>query len=501
MKQSFHHLHTITLVLLFALKALAQEPIDNGLFNVDKLHRIHINSYEDIDLWELIDREYIKVKVRIGSSSIDSVGIKLKGSTSIYAEQKPLALDFNEYVKGQKYQGLTKLNLRNNFKDTTLMRERLAYEIYRRAGLPSPRTAYAEVYVNDTFRGIYTVSETVDKIFLRDHYPNGKGSLYKGEFDFRGFNIEVKEGTIEAYEVFERYNTPINLHEYVHLDHFLRQMAVDIIIGDWDSYAYHRHNFYIYHEPISQKLHFINWDHNYAFSDPLENLNPYPKGTFPSEINLIEEPGLRSKFEQTICKLLKYATNENYINEQIEKYTNILNSSQEQFTISPRTQLKSYISKRTQLLTDTLSNLGISCHSDPPVEKQEILINEIHYSTNGNWIELHNKTNRPIELKENYYLSNDVNFPKKWKIESNLEIPPRGYICLKENSSIDEEQIYAPFKIRKKGGTLILTHENLYEIHRITYPKLEKEMSFIREHFENGDNQLSQPTFKAPNSN
>ena len=99
----------------------------------------------------------------IDGKTIDSVGVKLRGTTSAHDEQKPMEVDLNEFVKGQEYDGLKKFLLRNNYEDPTLQREPLAFEIYRRAGLPSPRTAYAEVYVDGVFRGIYTLTEEIDK--------------------------------------------------------------------------------------------------------------------------------------------------------------------------------------------------------------------------------------------------------------------------------------------------------------------------------------------------
>ena len=100
----------------------------------------------------------------IDGVEIDSVGVRIKGLTSVLGMYPPFKLDFNEYVSGQKFDGLKKLNLNNSFTDGTKQRDRLAYQLYRDAGIPAPRTAYAEVYINDEFIYVYLlVSTLLDK--------------------------------------------------------------------------------------------------------------------------------------------------------------------------------------------------------------------------------------------------------------------------------------------------------------------------------------------------
>ena len=54
-----------------------------------------------------------------------------------------MKIDLNEYVKGQKLAGITKLNLHSNVTDASWMNEVLSHRLYRDAGVPAPRTAYA----------------------------------------------------------------------------------------------------------------------------------------------------------------------------------------------------------------------------------------------------------------------------------------------------------------------------------------------------------------------
>ncbi|MDO8629432.1 MAG: CotH kinase family protein, partial [Phycisphaerales bacterium] len=91
-----------------------------------------------------------------------NVAVRFKGNSSFWTSEgeikRPFKVDFNDYVKGQKFFGMTKLNLNNNAMDPTLMRETIAYEVFRQAGIPAARTAFAKVYL--------TVPDKFDRQYL-----------------------------------------------------------------------------------------------------------------------------------------------------------------------------------------------------------------------------------------------------------------------------------------------------------------------------------------------
>lgn len=355
----------ILLVLSGAINAQegSSEKSNSGdvLYDNSYLHVVKIDSDDIPDVWDAINRDYIMVTVEVDGNTLDSVGIRLKGFTSANSSQKPLKIDTNKYVSGKKLDGVKEFNLHNNFKDPYLQREAVAYNLYRRAGLPSPRTSYAEVFVDGIFRGIYAITEPIGKDFLKHNFSNSTGSLYKGPTGFAGRSVELKDGTMDEYSNFEKNVTPYNLGEYVNLDHYLKHLAVDIIIGDWDSYAYDRHNYYIYYEPTSERLNFINWDHNYAFSADEKDIDLYPRGTFPTLSNLIEEPTLRSKYEQTMCELLTYVVDHLYIKDITTHNYMVITSSSQNVQVEDPSALTDYIALRNEKLTDALSGIGASC--------------------------------------------------------------------------------------------------------------------------------------------
>src|SRR5256885_38281 len=67
------------------------------------------------------------------------------------------------------------------------VREPLSYAVFRAAGVPAPRTAYAEVTLtvpgkyDKEYVGLYTLVEQVDKVFLKDRFKKAGGLLVKPE--------------------------------------------------------------------------------------------------------------------------------------------------------------------------------------------------------------------------------------------------------------------------------------------------------------------------------
>ncbi len=344
----------------FSITVSAQNSGD-ALFDNSYLHEIRIESDSIEDLWNAISREYVMVNVIVDGNALDSAGLRLKGFTSAGSLQKPLKIDVNEYVSGKRYDGLKEFNLHNNFKDAYLQRDAVAYKLYNRAGLPSPRTSYAEVFVDGVFRGVYSTTEQIDNVFLKNNFTSGKGSLYKGPTGFAPRTVVLKEGSMDEFNRFKNNASASNLGDFVNLDHYLKHLAVDIIIGDWDSYAYDRHNYYLYYEPTSERLNLLNWDHNYAFSADEKDMDLYPKGTYPSPYSFIDDPTLKSMYEQTMCELLTYLVEPLYITDLITHNYNIIKSTSHLVIVDDPRPLIDYIALRSQRLRDTLTKMGVDC--------------------------------------------------------------------------------------------------------------------------------------------
>jgi hypothetical protein len=251
---------------------------------------------DSLAYYKSFDEEYIPARFVCylpGRDSIvmDSVGVRYKGNSS-YADvgsstKKSFKFNFQKYVDGRKFFGVEKLNLNNNDKDPTLMREKISYDILRKY-MPASRVAYADLYVDSTRIGVYTQVENIDKKFLKRHYKNEDCNLYKAAD--QGATLEyysVNQSDYGAYYelktnedennwadfilfLYKLNNTPddsfgIVMGKRLNLDLCIRYLAFNAVFSNFDSYTGSGRNFYMYDDSGSGLFTLIPWDLNLSF--------------------------------------------------------------------------------------------------------------------------------------------------------------------------------------------------------------------------------------------
>ena len=260
------------------------EVIDPGVqvFDRDVLHEVSI-MVAPSDLPSLDERTDTRVPATLvfDGVTLTQVGVRNKGATSFQpVAQKPgFSIKLDEFVQGQKLNGLKKLVLNNTVQDPTWCNEILTYDTYRKAGLPAPRVAHAIVSLNGEPKGIYTISEAINAQFLAHHYGAefDQGNLYEGPWDFTKSvdEVDLKD---EVEEMRSRDDLraltdvvlseadatyPDRLATVLDVDQFILGYAIDVVTVAWDGYAYDAWNFYLYDHPGDNRFVFLpsgaNW--------------------------------------------------------------------------------------------------------------------------------------------------------------------------------------------------------------------------------------------------
>ena len=126
-------------------------------WDAKKCHELHLTFSEEA--WQTLrersfrdqfEMEYVKADFECNGKPLKGVGVRLKGNSSLMhgarAGKYPLKIDFDRF-KSQDFLGMKKLNLSNNFRDHTMMREYLAYEVFRKSGLCAGRSAFCKLYI------------------------------------------------------------------------------------------------------------------------------------------------------------------------------------------------------------------------------------------------------------------------------------------------------------------------------------------------------------------
>jgi spore coat protein CotH len=243
----------------------------------------------------------------IFGEQVEQIGISPKGNSTLWfpGDKKPFKLDMNAYLPEQEYKNLKMLLLHNNFGDPSMLREKVAYDMMRFAGVPAGHTAYVTLWldiVDDDqeadFIGVYTMVERPDTKFLANRFgrENDRGNLYKADAWFEegaadlayyGEHIEnypKPRGEIAYALMYQdasehdyadiiqlcyvidgvEYASPEEfaaaLEQVFDVDVYLRYLAVIFLSLNFDQYPDTGNNYYLYHNPGNDKFEWIAWD-------------------------------------------------------------------------------------------------------------------------------------------------------------------------------------------------------------------------------------------------
>lgn len=274
--------------LLFDEEHLAKITLDIAQSNVDILLEDQATGR---------DPSYVPAEFSFDSSQAIEVGVRVKGHFTLSASDGvnlPFVVDFNRYDSNLEFDGTTKMHMHNNVIDSTQLKDYLSYGAWRAYGVPAPRTGWAEVSINGKKIGLYTLVEYVGGRFLERHYEFSEGDLYKpeppaGSLEYRGSNIEAYENIDHVrvdgsdHASFLNFVNVLNkgtlkqLSSVMDIEGILTYFAVNIGIGNYDSYIGEGHNYSLY-ESSAGSFTFLPWDMNLSQSLATEPCGP---GTNP----------------------------------------------------------------------------------------------------------------------------------------------------------------------------------------------------------------------------
>lgn len=235
-----------------------------------------------------------------------NVGIRYKGNSSLQSAYQSgnnklsFKLDFDEFeddypeLENQRFYGFKQLNLNNNFDDASLMREKVGADLFRSFGLVSAQTTFCIVYIDygsgPQYFGVYTLVEEVDDTVLESQFSNDEGNLYKpdgdaasfasGTFDESEMEKKNNESENDYSDVESLYNIlnssdrttnieqwKTNLSSVFNVDGYLKWLAANTVMQNWDTYGKMTHNYYLYNNPDNNLLTWIPWDNNEALQN------------------------------------------------------------------------------------------------------------------------------------------------------------------------------------------------------------------------------------------
>jgi hypothetical protein len=248
-------------------------------------------SAENIMALNANGREYVEANVTVNGEYFDTVGLRLKGSSTYEdfdcsdgACKPAFKIKLNEYVSGQKYAGLKRITLNNMSYDYTQSKEIIVYPLLNDAGALASRASFAWVTVNSETYGLYANVESADDEWVEARYEDATGDFWgtasdSGDFSVYGLSTRadgsgprgwiLKSGTgdttrLEAVKLALDNATSGDffgaMGDVVDTEQFLDYWAWCVAVGNYDGYPFHLNDVLIYADPSdSGRFDFAPW--------------------------------------------------------------------------------------------------------------------------------------------------------------------------------------------------------------------------------------------------
>tara|TARA_R110001583_G_scaffold160872_1_gene312779 strand:+ start:53943 stop:55382 length:1440 start_codon:yes stop_codon:yes gene_type:complete len=340
------------------------------------------------------------------------VGLRFKGNSSLQSSWQAgilklaFKMDFDEYeddypqIDNQRFYGFKKFSLKNNYNDTSFLREKVAAEVFENAGLAVSNTAFYTLYVDHgngpEYFGLYTLVEEVDNTVIKTQFSSDDGNLYKpedygssfaeGTFNEDGFEKKTNEDEADWTDIKNLFTAlhattrtteaatwRTNLEAVLDIETFLNYLAVNTVIQNWDTYGRMEHNYYLYNNPDNDLLTWIPWDNNEALEDGKQggslnlNFSNLSSDDWPLIEYLYEDDVYKAKYNAYLQATIDGPFETSYIQGVYDTYSDLiepyatseitgytfLNSSSSFY--SGITTLKSHAANRTTAVNNYLN--------------------------------------------------------------------------------------------------------------------------------------------------
>ncbi len=295
-----------------------KNPID--VFDHSIVHRISITmsttAYDAMINDYQIDgvKTWHPATVVIDGKRINRVGVRLKGNSTLIGlrntgpnpaggiaatlgtlspdepQKMPFLLRFDEFVAGQRYQGVNELALRTagGFGgDSTHLTEFVANVLTQETGQPFLKTASTGVSFNASPEGFYLAVEHPDDYWAQRmlsgtqqpalykaivgakfHYVGADPALYTKVFNQQAETLDIGPKPMINFLKFIETATDqefeSQLADHLDVEEFARYLAFHNILVDSDSFAGTGNNYYLLYDPKARRMSIASWDQNLA---------------------------------------------------------------------------------------------------------------------------------------------------------------------------------------------------------------------------------------------
>ena len=311
----------------------------------------------------------------INGQHLNGIGARYKGNASFnlmrgsLKRNMKIKLDWTN--KDQNYNSVETLNLNAGGLDPSKLRDVFSYWLFREAGVPAPRTTFAEMTLTIPGRyekehlGLYTIVEQVNKSFLKDRFESKKGLLMKPEgiasVEYHGddwrfyahlYRPDNQPSLAQSMRVMDFANV-VNLSNakqfrdsissYLDIDGFLRFIAVNALIVNLDTLLAMPQNYYLHLSKDTNKFVFFPWDLDISFAGwplggkpadqmKLSLVHPHSSDAHKLIDRLLAMESVKLRYDKIISQLVEGIFSKEQLIKKFEKLERTILDSRERDT-------------------------------------------------------------------------------------------------------------------------------------------------------------------------
>ena len=277
-----------------------------GLFDKDSLRSMYVN-FQDSNYHSILADSFftnpqyrLPATLTLNGTIYDSVGIRYKGNSTFVLPNNnsnpkvPFNIDMNYWLAGQKILGKKKVKFANGWTDPTFVKEFTASKIYQKY-LPTPEVNLVKLFCQDDYLGLYVNTESINKQFVKKHFDEKNGVLFKcdpiqvfgqatnnnGEPNlnwlgsdstlyYDSYILKSDKGWAELLELINTLNNnTTEIDSVLNVDRILWAFAVNSVLANLDTYnGFYIHNYYLY-QTKDGLFQMIPWDLSESFGGAL----------------------------------------------------------------------------------------------------------------------------------------------------------------------------------------------------------------------------------------
>jgi spore coat protein H len=249
---------------------------------------------------------YIPATFEYDGTVWPNVSIRIRGDGSRVYPKKSLKVRFNQ---GQYVDGRASLNLNAEWEDQSYIQQFLASRLMKESGQACFTTEHVRLKLNGTFFGLYLLIEAVDERFLNVRGIDTLGATYKAALDGSSLSIfdeplyhwEQKTGNdvsmVDLQQLIDGLNSepqgsfPDFVDEHFNREELVNVLAMKTLLALGSTYY---HNYFMYHEPTTNKWSMLPWDMDKTLSYYGSGLPYHRSSTYWTPDNPVLEKSVQS---------------------------------------------------------------------------------------------------------------------------------------------------------------------------------------------------------------